>query len=202
MESKNRPTTLELVERLRSASKYWREIGESFAKSTGGRYGLFDDAADRLMEQESLLNKHLYYSELDPCPFCGHDPIASNFFDGFFWYWRIRCEDCAVMMESVSVEKEDISKISAKWNNRYAIEIDEDREPTGLKDAHGDMIHVGDRLYNPFVQDKWDVVKTDNGYEAWLIPNSGFIHHQNGLYPQHRTPLDDVIDSFEICDRG
>ena len=57
-------------------------------------------------------------NELKPCPFCGAMPSTSNFFDGFFWYWRILCTMCNVMMERASVKKEPIDKIAAFWNRR------------------------------------------------------------------------------------
>ena len=56
--------------------------------------------------------------ELLPCPFCGREPIVCNFFDGFFWYWRIRCRICALMMEYVSSNQDPIDGIAKRWNRR------------------------------------------------------------------------------------
>ncbi len=57
---------------------------------------------------------------LKPCPFCGSVPWTKNFFDGFFWYWRIGCTKCTAVIESVSVEEEPINNAHNAWNRRVA----------------------------------------------------------------------------------
>lgn len=73
---------------------------------------------------------------------------------------------------------------------------------TGLPDANGKMIKVGDALFNPMVCDLWKVEEKDGKFTANLIPNSGCIGHPDNVkYPAYVEDLEDVNDVFEIYNK-
>lgn len=73
-----------------------------------------------------------------------------------------------------------------------------ERRFTGFADKNGSNIFEGDILHNSFAGDLWTVVMKDEHFEAWLIPNSGFIGHPDNEYPAYTEPLEYVCEVFEV----
>lgn len=55
---------------------------------------------------------------LKPCPFCGRKPKYKHFSDGVFWYERVTCEWCNLMMTQTGTKDSDGTKVAMHWNYR------------------------------------------------------------------------------------
>ena len=57
--------------------------------------------------------------EFKPCPLCGKTPVYQHFNDGIFWYERIRCNHCNMMLTAIGTPQSKGDNVARFWNRRY-----------------------------------------------------------------------------------
>lgn len=65
---------------------------------------------------------------------------------------------------------------------------------TNCYDIKNKPIYEGSILKNENTSELWIVVNTANGYELWLVPNSGILKNQSPEYPQYSMGIEDKGD--------
>lgn len=57
--------------------------------------------------------------EFKPCPLCGKAPVYKHFSDGIFWYERIMCNHCNMMLTAIGTRQSKGDNVARFWNRRY-----------------------------------------------------------------------------------